>query len=589
MNHHGASSPVVRPLVTHAGVMTDGGGGHHRRPAGWRRRAVCLGLLAVLPWQAACTHLAPAVETAPVTPVSSPVPHARAAAPESVTHGGLRPPAPLAGAAVQTAGPSAAAGMATAAHAAMNTPASAAGVSTAGVLSSVPTPGAAGRAAGTTQAASPPVVVQPVSAMPGLGAQRLSRPAAMTPATVESITLAVGQAHLLDVGTVRRVAVGNGRVLQVNALDQRQLLLLPEAAGESTLHLWLAEGVLRRYRIQVTESDSPRVAEEINQLLGPDSGLRARPMGDKVVLEGEHPSEEGAWRAAEIVKRYPQVINLASRRGFEQMVNLEVKMIEVGRNAMQQLGVRWFSGAGEWAVNGPSFGVLGDFKRSADFLPLGDAQQHGFAVAPRIGPFASVASLATSISSAIDLMLQNGEAVLLAEPRLSARSGGKARFVAGGELPIPMLSSNGVPSIDFKEYGVRFEVEPSVNVQGIISARLHTEVSSINGDVSVSGVPGLRKQSADADVNLRAGETLVIAGMVTSEMSGAVQKLPGLGNLPVIGNLFKSRRFRNRETEMVVLITPRLAPSAGDLHDERSDALQARAAALQQSFGAMLE
>lgn len=541
-----------------------------REPVGasataWRRHATAWALAAILPWQAACTALSAPAASGQAQGAAIPSGVASMTAPPATPARKAPLPARLPGGsqqvdamAVRAAHP--------AAHTVQSAHAQPAPVSLAPSIRP-----AGGERSGTAS----PVIASPGSV------------AALAATAFESITLAVGQAHLLDIGTIRRVAVGNGRVLQVNALDARQLLLLPESPGESTLHLWLGDGRLHRYQVLVTESSSPRVAMEINQLLGEGHGVRARAMGDKVVLEGDNPTEEGAWRAAEIVKRYPGVINLASRRGFEPMVNLEVKMIEVGRNALQQLGVRWFSGAGDWTLTGPSFGVLGDFKRSAAFLPGGAAALHGMGVAPRISPLATSASLALSLGTAIDLMVQNGDAVLLAEPRLSTRSGGKARFVAGGELPIPMLSSTGAPSIDFKEYGVRFEVEPTVNAQGVISARLHTEISSVNSEVAVAGVPGLRKQSADADVNLRAGETLVIAGMLTSEMSGAVQKLPGLGNLPVIGKLFKSRRFHNRETEMVVLITPRLAEADGRLPDARADALQQRVSEARQAVTMM--
>ena len=158
----------------------------------------------------------------------------------------------------------------------------------------------------------------------------------------------------------------------------------------------------------------------------------------------------------------------------------------------------------------------------------------------------------------IDLLVQNGEAAILAEPRLSCRSGGSARFVAGGELPIPVISANGAASVQFKEYGVRFEVSPVVNSAGMISATLQAEISSINPEVRVRDIPGLRKQSASTQVNLVEGQTLVIAGMLSNEISGSVDKIPALGDLPVLGQLFRSRRFQDRETEMVVLITPRL-------------------------------
>ena len=409
----------------------------------------------------------------------------------------------------------------------------------------------------------------------------------MSTDAVETITLSLGQGHLMEVGQVLRIALGSGRVLQANWLDDRQLLLIPEAPGETTLHLWLKGGGIRKYQILVTESNSVRLAQDMNLLLGDNSGVRARALGDRILLEGQNPTEEGAWRAAELVKRYPQVISLVSRRGYEQMINLEVKMIEIGRNALKQLGVRWQGGgAGDWAVSGPSFGVIGDFKRSGAFLPEGGAAAtRGFAVAPRIHPFATSASMVSSLSSMIDLMVQNGDAAVLAEPRLSTRSGGKARFVAGGELPIPVLSANGAANVDFKEYGVRFEVEPVVNAQGVISASLHTEVSSIDDEVTVMGVPGLRKQSSNTDVNLRPGETLVIAGMVRNEMSGAITKIPGLGDLPILGHLFRSKRFRQRESEMVVLITPRLSEQGSTpAVDSRVQALQQRADALKKQF-----
>ena len=409
----------------------------------------------------------------------------------------------------------------------------------------------------------------------------------MSTDAVETITLSLGQGHLMEVGQVLRIALGSGRVLQANWLDDRQLLLIPEAPGETTLHLWLKGGGIRKYQILVTESNSVRLAQDMNLLLGENSGVRARALGDRILLEGQNPTEEGAWRAAELVKRYPQVISLVSRRGYEQMINLEVKMIEIGRNALKQLGVRWQGGgAGDWAVSGPSFGVIGDFKRSGAFLPEGGAAaSRGFAVAPRIHPFATSASMVSSLSSMIDLMVQNGDAAVLAEPRLSTRSGGKARFVAGGELPIPVLSANGAANVDFKEYGVRFEVEPVVNAQGVISASLHTEVSSIDDEVTVMGVPGLRKQSSNTDVNLRPGETLVIAGMVRNEMSGAITKIPGLGDLPILGHLFRSKRFRQRESEMVVLITPRLSEQGSTpAVDSRVQALQQRADALKKQF-----
>lgn len=395
------------------------------------------------------------------------------------------------------------------------------------------------------------------------------------------IDLAIGQAHVLEESNVRRIAVGNGRVVQVTALDKRQILLLPEAAGQSTLHLWGRNGIERHYLINVTATDAKRTASEINRLLHNSPRIRAHAVGDKVVLDGSSPTEEDAYRSAEIVKRYPQAISLISRAGYERMIDMEVRMIEIGRNALDRLGVRWQSGSGvPYAIDGPAFGLIGDFKRSDAFLPGGDAQAAGFPVRPRISPFATAASLAISLTSMVDLLVQNGDAAVLAEPRLSCRSGGSARFVAGGELPLPVLGANGSASVQFKEYGVRFEVSPTVNDDGVISASLQAEISSINPEVSVRDVPGLRKQSAATEVNLREGETLVIAGMLSNEIAGTIDKIPGLGDLPILGKLFRSRRFQNRETELIVLITPRLHAAGSTLGAEQGADMAQRLEAL---------
>lgn len=447
-----------------------------------------------------------------------------------------------------------------------------------------PVPSSTGQAASTALRASSPNGIRRLPSA-ALGTESLK------PVHTDeiAITLGVGQAHLLNVGVVRRAAVGNGRVLQVNALDNRQLLLLPESVGESSLHLWLGHGEIRKYRIHVTAQNQQRQVEEINALLGADSGVIARLAGNRVVLEGERPTEEGSYRVGEVLKRYPNVVSLVSRTGFERMVNLEVKMIEVSRNALKQLGVRWHSGAGAWSMAGPSFGVIGDFKRSAALMPGGAAeaaaQAAGLSVLPRVSPFATSVSMASSLRSMIDLMVQNGDAAVLAEPRLSTRSGGNARFVAGGELPLPVLGGNGSASVQFKEYGVRFDVSPTVNARGIISASLHTEISSINEDVVVQGMPGLRKQSASTDVNLRPGQTLVIAGMVSQEMTGAVEKIPGLGDLPILGHLFRSKRFRNRESEMIVLITPQLAGEQEETLDPRLAPIESRFQQIRERVG----
>ena len=383
----------------------------------------------------------------------------------------------------------------------------------------------------------------------GAGALAASQGSNLPPIPIE---LYVGQVHLIRAGNLRRVAVGNGKVIQATALDGGQVLVIPEAAGQSTLHLWARDGTETSFAISVVPADANRLLDEIRALLGETSRVRARIVGDKVVLEGSELSEEEATRMTEIARRYPQVVNLISRVGLERMIEMDVRMLEIRRDLLEDIGVRWNA-----SLQGPSFGILGDLHRSRAFQAGGAAAEAGLEARTRVAPFATMLGLAGSITSMINLLVKNGDAVVLAEPRLSCRSGGSARFVAGGELPVPFASGLGTVSVGFKEYGVKFDVSPVASESGVIAAKIATEISAINFEIQVQDVPGLLKRRAETEVNLRENETLVIAGLLTEESSKSIDRVPGLGTLPILGQLFRSRDFRDRKTDLVVFITPR--------------------------------
>ncbi|MBU6269778.1 MAG: pilus assembly protein N-terminal domain-containing protein [Betaproteobacteria bacterium] len=396
-----------------------------------------------------------------------------------------------------------------------------------------------------------------------------------------ALTLYVGQARVLDEPGVRRIVIGNGKVVQATALDERQVLVIPEAPGQSTLHLWGAAGPEKPFVITVLPADVGRLVSEVRALLGEAPNLRVRPLGDKLLLEGENLGEDQVARLAEVVRRYPQVVNLTSKVGAERMIAMDVRMVEIRRDSLENVGVRWNPSAA-----GPTFGVLGDLKRNPAFTPGGSAASvEGLDIRPRVAPFASMLGIASSFASVINLLVQRGEATILAEPSLSCRSGGSARFLAGGELPIPYSTGLGNTSVVFKEYGVKFDVSPTANSAGVIAARIATEISAVNFDVQVKDIPGISKRRAETEVNLRENETLVIAGLLADESTRSVDQVPALGDLPVLGRLFRSRAFRDRQTELVVFITPRFvggvaeAPerdAAGDLDAARRKAATVR-------------
>jgi len=388
--------------------------------------------------------------------------------------------------------------------------------------------------------------------------------------------LYVGQAFVLNEPGVKRIAVGNGKVVQATALDARQILLLPEAPGQTALVLWGPRGVERHYTIHVAAADIGQLLLEVRSLLGPASGVEVRVVGDRVVLEGRRIGEEASARLAEVIKRYPQVVNLVQRVGNERMIGMDVRMIEIKRDVLRNIGVKW-----NGTADGPSVGIIADLVRSPELRPGGAAQgAAAMEVRPRIAGVAGAISIASSVTSMLNLLVQNGDAVVLAEPRLSCRSGGTARFVAGGELPIPYSSAVGHTSVTFKEYGIKFDVAPIAGDDGMIAARIATEISSVDFGVVVREVPGLSKRRAESDVNLRENETLVIAGLLNEDVRRSIDRVAAMGDLPVLGPLFRSKLFRDQKTELAVLITPSFLDSADDAGRQRGDELRGRAAGL---------
>jgi pilus assembly protein CpaC len=395
------------------------------------------------------------------------------------------------------------------------------------------------------------------ASLSGVGGPSHAQSADAPRAGADPIVLHVGEAHVLEEPGLRRIAVGNGRVIQATALDDRQVLVLTESPGQSSVLLWGRSGPPRSVSFTVLPADTARVLQEVRALLGGSDRVGARLVGEKVVIEGADVSEAVSARVAEAARRYPQVVNLLPRLGQERMIAIDVKFIEVRRELLEHIGLKWSD-----ALKGPTFQVIGDLHRSDALRPGGAAAGSGLQVAPRIAPFASSLSIATSLSSMINLLVQSGDAAILAEPRLSCRSGGSARFVAGGELPIPVSGALGTASVAFKEYGVKFDVSPVASESGLIAAKIATEISSINFEVAVKEVPGLTKRRAETDVNLRENETLVIAGLLTDESARNVDRLAGASELPVLGPLFRSRQFRDRQTELVVFVTPRFVDGA---------------------------
>jgi pilus assembly protein CpaC len=242
---------------------------------------------------------------------------------------------------------------------------------------------------------------------------------------------------------------------------------------------------------------------------------------------------------------------------------MQVRIMEFDKKAMHTIGIKWDNAidgptagvAREWVTN-PYYrvipGTVGGLNGIGASLPTNQA---GITPVPFPGT-AGYLGLISSITSRINLAMQTGNAWELASPQLSARSGGTADFLVGGQVPIPTSSAFGQTTVEYKDYGIKVHVEPLVNAEGDISAKIETEISKIDPAVTVNGFPGFLTRRGNTELNVHEGDTIVISGLVDSNAAKTIDKVPGLGQVPVLGELFRSRAFQANRTDLVVFVTP---------------------------------
>lgn len=225
-----------------------------------------------------------------------------------------------------------------------------------------------------------------------------------------------------------------------------------------------------------------------------------------------------------------------------KQVKIEAKIVEIDRGKIKNLGVKW----GNDLTNPGSFAFGQGITNSE--------------VGKQWNNFGSYAD----IQAQLDLLIKDNYAKMLSQPNMITLSGTKANILVGGQMPVPVSNDNGQITVEWKDYGIKLEIEPSVNAEDSIYTKVKAEVSAIDWNsshkiyISTTGmsIPPLTMRKADSTIVLTSGQTMAIGGLISSEMSKDVQKIPILGDLPIIGNLFKSTSFNRNETELLIFITP---------------------------------
>jgi pilus assembly protein CpaC len=242
------------------------------------------------------------------------------------------------------------------------------------------------------------------------------------------------------------------------------------------------------------------------------------------------------------------------------MVYMDVRVVEILKSTLRRLGVNWAAQA-----NGPAVGV--NLRTSKNWS------------LPTNGGFFGIAS---NLTSMLDVLEQAGESWTLAEPTVSCKSGGSAKFTVGGEIPVPVAAGLGTSTVIYKEYGVILEFKPVADDQGNVSSSIVAEVSQPDtsfSNVNNNGLIAFLKTRTETDVSLKENETLVISGLLKNSGNRAANGIPGAKDIPVLGNLFKSKQFQNDRTELVVMVTPRSVESQREYNAasiREADQVQAR-------------
>ena len=428
-----------------------------------------------------------------------------------------------------------------------------------------------------------------------------------------SLTLYEGESKVIAAPDVERMSVGKTDLLSTTLLKNGEVVLNADEAGETTMQVWFADGHREVLSVVIVPSDGWREAYEVKQLLKGIEGIKVTTLGRRVVIDGElkvrdlervnllkeryedilvlartitterevleiktflkdipgikvkvidqrvvidgNIQDRDLERITLLQERYPDILVLAREiSAFEQkMIYFDVRVTEFSKDKTEKLGIDW-----QKSFSGPILNLARNVIVGGAVTPdLSNGSVTGafdnYPTSERGG--GAYFGIATELTSIIDLLEESGAALTLANPRLSARSGGKSDLTVGGEVPVVTSSANG-SNVEYKEYGILLDIAPTLDTYNNITANIGVAISQLDLANAVGGQPAFKKRATTNEVKLKPGETLVLSGLLTTEEQESTSKVKWLGSIPVLGRLFRSDSFIAGETEMVIFITP---------------------------------
>ena len=426
---------------------------------------------------------------------------------------------------------------------------------------------------------------------------------AFAQASGELNVLSIGRGKQINLPeAVTDVFIANPAVADVDVKSPRQLYIFGKGQGETTLYATNAQG-RTIYQTTIRVGGNIDSIDQMLSLTMPDARISVSTMNGIVLLTGTVQNPTDAAEAEDLVQTFVgKDTKVVSRLKVATplQVNLRVRFAEVNRNLSKEissnLATRDTTGGFQLGAIRGRAGAVTASPASTAGLPVLDASSlYGLPAGTISLPFdpvrgqfvgggtdftykakdpASMVTMAASlfgldVGAAFDLTEKMGLTVMLAEPNLTVSSGSTGEFLAGGEIPVPVPSgNNGQITIEYKQYGVALQYTPTVLANGRISLRLRPEVSELDytNTITLNGsvIPGLKTRRVETTVELGSGQSFMIAGLLNNSSASQIDKIPGAGDIPILGNLFKSNQWRRNETELVIVVTPYLVQPVSD-------------------------
>jgi len=382
-----------------------------------------------------------------------------------------------------------------------------------------------------------------------------------------AVRLLVGRSTLLEVGApIARVSLTSPEVADALVTTPSQLLINGKMPGTISMFVWDRGGSIRRFEI-IVQRDLARLSEQLRQLF-PGEQIDVQSNGKDIVLSGlvsnKDVGEKAVNVAAGYVDKKEEVISLVrvQEGPVSNQVLLRVRFAEVNRNALTEIGTSFFTGPNGYKNY---IGRVTTEQYPAPTFDNSDPTNPKLVFSDFLNFF--LFDTKNQLGAVLKALQTKGMLQSLAEPNLVAESGKEASFLAGGEVPIPVAQGSGnslVVTIQYKEYGIRLNFLPVVNGNRV-HLKVRPEVSALDysNAVLLNGfrIPALTTRRTETELELQDNQTFAISGLLNASVTQTMQKIPGIGDIPILGELFKSRQNQKDRTELVVMITPQILPN----------------------------